>query len=335
MRSNLEGLIGNTPMLALKLKYKGKDRTIYAKAEHYNLTGSIKDRMAYYILKHEIEAGRLRPGMCIKEATSGNTGIAFSAIGVSLGMRVSILMPDWMSEERKKLITSYGADIQLVSREEGGFLGSIAICEESANDEMCYLPHQFENNLNSLAHYHSTGPEILEQLAFLNTNKIAFIAGVGTGGTVMGTGRYLKDHVADVKLFPLEPENSPTLSTGLKDGSHRIQGISDDFIPKIIDFSILDQIIGVHDGDAIIMAQKLSQNGIGVGISSGANLIGALKVKEILGDDYPVVTVFSDDSKKYLSTDLMKEEPVLEHFLSKDIEIVGFDSIKSPHTTYL
>lgn len=334
MRSNLEGLIGNTPMLVLKLKYKGKDRTIYAKAEHYNFTGSIKDRMAYYILKHELEAGRLRPGMCIKEATSGNTGIAFSAIGASLGMKVSILMPDWMSEERKKLIRSYGADIQLVSREEGGFLGSIAICEESADDADCYLPHQFENNLNCLAHYHSTGPEIYNQLKTLNSNKVAFIAGVGTGGTIIGTGRYLKDHYSDARLFPLEPENSPTLSTGYKVGIHRIQGISDDFIPKIVDFSILDEVIGVDDGDAIVMAQMLSRNGIGVGISSGANLIGALKVAEIVGDDYPVVTVFSDDSKKYLSTDLMHEEPILEHFLSKDVEIVGFDTIKCTEKSY-
>lgn len=335
MFSNLHGLIGNTPMFVLKLRYQDQDVTVYAKAEHYNLTGSIKDRMAYYILTEAFKAGLLKPGMCIVEATSGNTGISFSAIGASLGLNVSILMPDWMSQERKDLIRSFGAKIELISREEGGFLGSIAKAEAMAQDCNCFLPRQFENIMNPLAHYYSTGPEIVQQLETLGLKPGAFVAGVGTGGTVVGTGRYLREHAPGVRLYPLEPENSPTLSTGHKVGLHRIQGISDDFIPKIVDFSILDKVIQAHDGDAIIMAQMLSRVGIGVGISSGANLVGAIKVALELGPDVPVVTVFSDDNKKYLSTDLMKEEPVLDHFISKDIEILNVETIKPSTCKYL
>ena len=326
----LSPMIGNTPLLEIKLLYQGKPRTIFAKAENLNMTGSIKDRMAFHILQQAYIAGALKPGGLIIEATSGNTGIAFSAIGKALGHPVEIFMPNWMSLERINLIRSLGAKINLVSKEEGGFLGSIAMVEAlAAKTEGAFLPSQFSNKHNSEAHYQTTGPEIFWQMRFRDILADALIAGVGTGGTIMGVGRFLKEKIPTIKLHPLEPSNSPTLSTGHKVGKHRIQGISDEFIPSILKLDKLDEIISVDDGDAIIMAQKLSaQLGIGLGISSGANFLGALKVQNGLGENAVVVTVFSDDNKKYLSTDLLKEEPVKPGFLSTDIELLQYRAIK-------
>jgi cysteine synthase len=327
---SISNLIGNTPLLAVEFYYKEKIRTIYAKAENLNMTGSIKDRMALYIIKKAYERGNIKTGAEIIEATSGNTGISFSAIGRALGHRVIIYMPDWMSRERIELIKSLGAKINLVSKEEGGFLGSINRAEEYAqSNENTFLPRQFSNEDNSFAHYETTGPELWWQLRFRSLRPDAFVAGVGTGGTIMGVGKYLKEMHPDVKIHPMEPANSPTLTTGHKVGKHRIQGISDEFIPPIVDLKSLDHIVSVDDGDAIIMAQKLAAElGIGVGISSGANFIGALKIQNELGDDSIVVTVFPDDNKKYLSTDLLKNEPVKDDFLSKDIELTGFGAYK-------
>lgn len=325
---DLSSLIGNTPLLAIEFKYKGELRTIYAKAEHLNMTGSIKDRMAYHILSKAIKDGKLKPGMPIIEATSGNTGIAFSALGRALGHPVTIFMPDWMSSERINLIKSLGATINLVSKEEGGFLGSIEAANKLAASIDGFLPRQFANTDNSEAHYLSTGPEIWWQLKYRHLKPDAFVAGVGTGGTVMGTGKFLKEQNPSVKIHPLEPANSPTLSTGYKVGKHRIQGISDEFIPDICDLKKLDSIVEVDDGDGIIMAQKLARMGIAVGISSGANFIGALKIQNGLGANSTVVTIFSDDNKKYLSTDLMKNEPIGKDYLSTDVELIGFKSFK-------
>jgi cysteine synthase A len=239
-------------------------------------------------------------------------------------------MPDWMSSERINLIKSFGADITLVSKEQGGFLGSIAMADEMAmNSKDGFLPHQFSNELNTEAHYETTGPELYWQLKVRKIEINALVAGVGTGGTIMGAGRFLKEKNPDVKCHPLEPSNSPTMSTGNKVGKHRIQGISDEFIPPIVDLNKLDSIIDVDDGDSIIMAQMLaSQLGVGVGISSGANFLGAVRCQNILGDDAVVATIFSDDNKKYLSTDLMKKEPVKKEFLSPHIELLNFSSIK-------
>jgi cysteine synthase A len=239
-------------------------------------------------------------------------------------------MPDWMSEERKNLISSLGSDIRLVSKEEGGFLGSIRMGEELAKSTPdTFLPRQFSNEDNIDAHYTTTGPELWWQLRYRSLRPDAFVAGVGTGGTVMGVGRFLREQDQNIKIHPLEPANSPTMSTGCKVGKHRIQGISDEFIPSIIDLDQLDSIVSVDDGDSIIMAQKLSrQLGIAVGISSGANFLGALKVQNELGNDATVVTVFADSNKKYLSTDLMHDEPVKEGFLSPDIELTSFRALK-------
>ncbi|MFH1160001.1 MAG: cysteine synthase family protein [bacterium] len=325
----LSTLIGNTPMLSIDFTYKGEKRRLYAKSEHLNMTGSIKDRMAFHILREAIRRGELQQGYTIIEATSGNTGIAIAAIGRALGHPVVIFMPDWLSSERINLIRSMGATINLVSKEQGGFLGSIELANKLA-DKLgdAFLPHQFDNRDNVEAHYLTTGPEIWWQLQFRGLKPDAFVAGVGTGGTVMGVGRYLREQHPSVKIHPLEPTNSPTLSTGWKVGKHRIQGISDEFIPSICELDKLDSVVAVDDGDAIIMAQKLAVAGIGVGISSGANFIGALMLQNAIGADAVVATVFSDCNKKYLSTDLMKEEPVKPEFLSPDVELISVQSFQ-------
>jgi cysteine synthase A len=330
MGKGLRNLVGNTPLLAIGCEFLGRKRTIYAKAEHLNLTGSIKDRMALHILERARSSGLLAPGQPIAEATSGNTGIAIAGVGRATGHPVTIFMPDWMSQERIALIKSLGADIHLVSRAEGGFLGSIRLAEACAGGPKgAFLPRQFSNEDNCAAHEATTGPEILWQLRDHGLTPTAFLAGVGTGGTVMGVGRYLKRSVPGVRIHPLEPAGSPTLSAGRKVGKHRIQGISDEFVPPIVDLDFLDEIVAVEDGDAILMAQKLARElGLGVGISSGANFLGALKVLDRAGDDAIVVTVFCDDNKKYLSTELLREEPVRDDYLSPSVRLTGFDVFK-------
>lgn len=325
----IENLVGNTPMYVINFKYRGEKRTIYAKAEHLNLTGSIKDRMALHILKDAYQTGRIKAGDTIVEATSGNTGISFAAIGKAFGHPVKIFMPNWMSSERIALIKSYGAEVVLVSRDEGGFLGSIECCEKLSREYPgVFLPCQFANTDNPKAHFQTTAPEIWNQLQNLSLTPDAFVAGVGTGGTVMGIGEFLKNKNKDIKIHPLEPAESPTLSTGYKVGSHRIQGISDEFIPEVVKLSELDEIVSVSDGDSILMAQKLAQTlGLAVGISSGANFLGALKAQDKLGKDAVVATVFADSNKKYLSTDLVKDEPVKKDYLSNEVELIDFDTI--------
>lgn len=329
MFRHLWRLVGNTPMLEIAYNRKGKVGLIYAKCEHYSLTGSIKDRMALYILQEGSESGRIRPGDIIVEATSGNTGIALSAIGRALGHEVTIVMPDWMSKERKAIISSYGSRVISVSGNEGGFLGSIELTEKIARENSrVFLPRQFANRFNAEAHEKTTGVEIWEQLQSVGCTPDAFVAGVGTGGTVMGVGKYLKRMNPAIRIHPLEPLESPTLTLGHKVGSHRIQGISDEFIPPLVELQSLDRIVQVSDGDSILMAQKLSyQLGLAVGISSGANILGAIMIQEELGVDSDVVTVFSDCHKKYLSTDLMNKEPVRSHYLTPEIELLSYKAI--------
>lgn len=323
-------MIGNTPLLAIRFVFRGEERTIYAKAENLNLTGSIKDRMAFHILKKAYQEERLQPGDTIAEATSGNTGISFAAIGRALGHSVVIFMPDWMSQERMALIKSFGARIISVPRNQGGFVGSIRLTEELAKrDSRVFLPAQFANQANVEAHEKTTGPEIWWQLFFHSLRPDAFVAGVGTGGTIMGVGKYLRQRNPQIKLHPLQPAESPTLSAGHKVGHHRIQGISDEFIPSILQLGQLDAVVSVHDGDAILMARKLASSlGLGVGISSGANFIGALMAQNDLGSDAVVTTVFPDDNKKYLSTDLFRNERALNDYLTPEIEFLGYEAIK-------
>ena len=323
---SLARMIGNTPMLAIELTFRGERRAIHAKAEHFNVTGSIKDRMALHIIRRAYAEGRIEPGDTIAEATSGNTGIAFASVGRALGHPVTIFMPDWMSRERVDLLRALGATIVPVTRGQGGFVGSIQLADEyAASHPHVFLPRQFANDANVQAHEATTGPEIWMQLRANKRELDAFVAGVGTGGTVMGVGRYLKRVKPGVRIHPLEPAESPTLSAGRRVGHHRIQGISDEFIPDIVRLGELDQVVAVSDGDAILMAQKLAATlGLAVGISSGANFVGALKVQNDLGASAVVATVFPDSSAKYLSTDLMREEPVRDGYLTPDVELTGF-----------
>lgn len=326
----LTHLVGNTPLLDIRFDYKGSQRRIFAKAENLNMTGSIKDRMALHIMKQGYASGSLTQNMTVVEATSGNTGISFAAIGRALGHQVTIFMPDWMSRERVELIQSMGAAIRPVTREEGGFIGSIEMVENMANCEgNCFMPSQFTNEHNVEAHYTTTGPEIWSQLSFNGLMPDAFVAGVGTGGTIMGVGKYLKEQNPNIKVHPVEPANSPTLRIGHKTGQHRIQGISDEFIPAIVKLDQLDEIVDVDDGDSILMAQKLaSQLGLAVGISSGCNFIAALKVQDELGPEAIVATVFPDDNKKYLSTDLLREEPVKPDSCTPEVELTDYYAYK-------
>jgi cysteine synthase len=325
----LHRLVGNTPLLAVDVLYRGAPRVVYAKIESLNLTGSIKDRMALFVLEQAYLNGHIRPGDSIAEATSGNTGISFSALGRALGHPVTIFMPDWMSTERIALIASFGASVTLVSRAQGGFLGSIGQSEQmAAREPRVFLPRQFSNEANVQAHAETTGPEIWLQLAQAGVRPDAFVAGVGTGGTVMGVGRYLKARHPGVRIHPLEPAESPTLSTGHKVGHHRIQGVSDEFVPPIVTLEALDPIVQVHDGDAILMAQALAHHGLAVGISSGANFIGALIAQQALGPDAVVATVFADSNKKYLSTDLLRPEPVRDDYHAPHVEVLGFRALQ-------
>lgn len=324
-----ENLISNTPLLEVSYTYKGKPGHFFAKAEHYNLTGSIKDRVAYYILKKAYETGELRQSDIISEATSGNTGISFSAIGRALGHKVIIYMPDWMTKERIDLMKSFGAEVRLVSKEEGGFRASIDKTVELYNAGGVYLPCQFSNHYNIEAHYNGTGAEIARQLESIGIKADGAVAGVGTGGTIMGIGMRLRETNPRCKVYPLEPINSPTLSTGSKCGTHRIFGISDEFIPDLLDLESLDGIVSVDDGDSIAVSRMLAaEYGLGVGISSGANFLGAVKAQLYLGEKANIVTVFADDNKKYLSTDYSNPVEYKEYYMSKDIKITGVKSYR-------
>lgn len=323
-------LVGSTPLLEIVYRFDGRERRLYAKYESMNMTGSVKDRMACHILAEAYANESLRPGDTIVEVSSGNTGIAFAALGAALGHPVRVYMPDWMSKERQQLIASFGAEIVLVSAAQGGFVGSIALAERFAMEHASvFLPRQFENRANVRAHAATTGPELLLQIEAFGRKPVAFVAGVGTGGTVMGVGRSLRAAFPKVRVHPLEPANSPTLRTGHKVGKHRIQGISDEFVPAVVDLQELDDIVDVWDGDAILMAQALARHlGLAVGISSGANFLGAAGLVEQHGDEGAVLTVFCDSNKKYLSTDLYGDEPVRDDYLTPRVELLGFRAVR-------
>lgn len=323
---SLRSLVGDTPLLAIHCLLDGRPVRIWAKLESRNFTGSIKDRMALHILQEAYAEGTIRPGDTIVEATSGNTGISFAALGRALGHPVRIYMPDWMSQERIRLVRGFGAEIIPVSAAEGGFRAAVRMAEEySAEGRGVFHPRQFESPANVAAHELTTGPEICRQLALFGVRPTAFVAGVGTGGTIMGVGRHLRERFGNVALHPLEPAESPTLRTGRKVGKHRIQGISDEFVPPVVRLDELDEILDVHDGDAILMAKRLAAElGLGVGISSGANVLGALRIVERQGPQAVVVTVLPDSNKKYLSTSLFEDEPAREGYLSPRVELISF-----------
>lgn len=316
-------IIENTPMIKINYEYKGTRGKVFAKLEYYNLTGSIKDRVAFYIIKNAKLRGQLKPEMPIIEATSGNTGIALAALGSFYKHPVHIFMPDWVSSERIHLMEGYGAKVYLISREQGGFLKCVNEAKKMALETNGFLANQFANRDNFLAHYETTGEEIVKQLP----EKVGgFVSGIGTGGTLMGIGEKLKEQFTNLKVTAIEPDKMPMISQGKMLGNHKIEGIGDDFVPDLIDKSKIDEIILINDDDAINMSRKISRElGIGVGISSGANFLGSV----ILGDKIKenVVTVFADDNKKYLSTDLAKNVDLNENFVSNQINLLDYEEI--------
>ncbi|MCI9366293.1 MAG: cysteine synthase family protein [Clostridia bacterium] len=318
-----EPIIGNTPMIKINYEYKGESKYIYTKLEYYNLTGSIKDRVAYYIIKNAKERGILKEGMSIVEATSGNTGIALAALGSYGGHKVYIFMPDWASEERIKLMKAYGATVILYSKEEGGFSRCISEAEKMAKNENSFLANQFANKDNFLAHYETTGEEIIKQTP---EDLFGFVSGVGTGGTLMGTGIKLKEKFKDIKIVAIEPDKMPLISTGKIIGDHKIEGIGDEFIPDLIDRNKIDDIFLVNDEDSINMSRKIARElGLGIGISSGANFIGSVMLNNKINQ--AICTVFADDNKKYLTTDLSNEIDKNPNFLSNQIKLNSYEII--------
>jgi len=314
----LSKLVGNTPLLEVSVLYEGRKINIYAKYEAWNYSGSIKDRMALQILKSAYNCGQLNQKDTIIEATSGNTGIAFAAMGAFLGHSVEIYMPSWLSEERKRLLRFYGAKLHEISVEQGGFGQCIELASQKSTKEGYFCPKQFENSNNPLAHMINTAPEVERTLLKSGFGDInAFVSGAGTGGTVMGFYRHFSQIIEDFQAFPVFPVNN-------SDGSHRIEGIGDSFVPKVLSLDELGPIVRISDSDAIAVARLINKKGLSVGISSGANLLAAVQKCFELGKDSIVVTVFCDDNKKYLSTDLCSNT---EETLSCDLNIVNYRTI--------
>lgn len=314
---NIDKLIGNTPMIKIKLKYKEKIINVYAKLEYYNYTGSIKDRLANYIIKESYKENTLQKNMPIIEATSGNTGISFAALGALYRHPVHIFIPDSASEERIKIMELYGANVHIVTKEEGSFKGAINLADELAKKINGFRPNQFNNIKNIEVHYKTTGKEITDKI-----NKIdGFVSGIGTGGTLIGIAKRIKKYNKNAKIIAIEPKQLPILTNPTHIGTHKIEGIGDDFIPDLVDMKLIDDIITIDDEDAINMTRILaSKFGLGVGISSGANLIAAAIAGK---NNSNIVTIFADDIKKYLSTNVVNEININKLFISNNIEILS------------
>lgn len=296
---NVLDIIGNTPMLSLKKLTGGN---VFAKAEFLNPGGSIKDRIAKYMIEEAERKGQLKPGMTIMEPTSGNTGIGLALAGVQKGYRVIIVMPENMSEERKKIIKAFGAELILTPAKES-ISGSIEeVKKRIASDPNIFVPQQFENMDNPKIHYLTTGPEIWHQL---DQKVDVFISGLGSGGTLAGTGKFLKEKNPDLKVVAVEPKNVSAL-LGHEPGLHSIQGIGDGFVPAVLDTSLVDEIVEVADEDAINTARKLARiQGLLVGTSSGANVWAASQMLNKYGNDIVIATVLADRAERYFSTALI------------------------------
>ncbi len=294
---NILQAIGNTQMVRIR---KLTSAPIFAKAEFLNPGGSIKDRVALHMIEVAERDGRLKPDSIIVEPTSGNTGIGLAFVGVQKGYRVRIVMPENMSEERKKIILAFGGELVLTPAGES-LTGAIARAEElQREDPRVFVPQQFENPANPEIHYLTTAKEIWEQM---DGDVAAFVAGVGSGGTLAGVGKFLKEKNRDIHLVAVEPKNSSAI-LGDEPGLHQIQGIGDGFVPKILDVSIIDDVVTVTDDDAIGTTRRLArEEGLLVGTSSGANIWAAMEIsKRIKGN---VVTVLPDRAERYFSTSLI------------------------------
>ncbi len=299
-------LIGKTPLLELSHVEKkfGLKARLVAKLEYFNVTGSVKDRIAKSMIEEAEKSGKLKPGATIIEPTSGNTGIGIASVGTAKGYKVIIVMPDSMSVERRKLIKAYGAEIVLT---EGvnGMKGAIAKANELAESIGGVVLGQFDNPANPKAHYETTGPEIWQDT---DGDIAAFVAGVGTGGTISGTGRYLKNKNPNIKVVAVEPESSPVLSHGFA-GAHKIQGIGAGFVPATLDVTVYDEIIPVSNENAFITAKELGKTeGVLTGISSGAALYAAIELaKRPEYEGKNIVVLLPDSGDRYLSTALFDE----------------------------
>lgn len=292
-------LIGNTRMIGLE---KMTGCRIYAKAEFLNPGGSIKDRIAKYMIEQAEAQGKLRPGMTIMEPTSGNTGIGLSLVGVQKGYRVIIVMPENMSEERKKIIKALGAELVLTPAEKsvGGTLEEVA--RRLEEDSSIFVPQQFENPNNPKIHYMTTAAEMWKQL----DGKVdIFVSGLGSGGTLCGVGRFIREKNPDAIIAAVEPKNVSAL-LGHEPGLHRIQGIGDGFIPQVLDTSLIDEVIEVDDEDAIQTARDMARKeGALVGTSSGANVWASMQMAKKYGKDKVIATILADRAERYFSTSLI------------------------------
>lgn len=296
---NVLDIIGNTPMLSLN-KLTGLN--IFAKAEYLNPGGSIKDRVAKYMLEQAEAKGLLKPGMTIMEPTSGNTGIGIALAGVQKGYKVIIVMPENMSEERKKIIKALGAELVLTKAEKsiGGSVDEV--CRRKAEDPDIFIPQQFENTDNPKIHYLTTAKEIWEQM---DGRVDVFVSGLGSGGTLGGVGKFIKEKNPNAKVIAVEPKNVSAL-LGHEPGLHKIQGIGDGFVPAVLDVSLVDEVIEVTDDDAIDTARNLAKvQGILVGTSSGANVWASIKAAQKYGQDKRIATVLPDRVERYFSTSLI------------------------------
>lgn len=300
MIHNIIECIGNTPMISLK---ESTGLPIYAKAEFLNPGGSIKDRVAKNMVEQAEKDGKLKPGMTIIEPTSGNTGIGLALVGVRKGYRVIIVMPENMSEERKKIIHCLGAELVLTPAKES-IGGSVKKAEQLLAElgEQGFMPQQFENPANPDIHYHTTAPEIYREL----DGKVdIFVGGLGSAGTLQGIGRYLKDQNPDIKIIAVEPKNVSALH-GDKPGIHQIQGIGDGFIPAVLDTSLIDEVVEVSDEDAIETTRQLAKvQGLLCGTSSGANIWACKQMAAKYGSDKVITTVLADRMERYFSTGLL------------------------------
>ncbi len=300
--NNILETIGNTPIVKLNRVVPEDAADVYVKLEFFNPGGSIKDRIALAMIEKAEKEDKLKPGSKIVEPTSGNTGIGLAAVAAAKGYQLTIIMPETMSDERKKIIRAYGAELILTDG-KGGMAASIAKAKELVENEGYFMPMQFENPANPEIHELTTGKEIVE--AFEGNLPDAFVAGVGTGGTLTGIGRALKK-AGDVKVYALEPAESPLLKEGKK-GPHKIQGISAGFIPKTLDREIFDGIVEVSSDDAFETAREVARlEGFLPGISAGANIHGAIELAKKLGKGKKVITVAPDNGERYLSTALYK-----------------------------
>ncbi|WP_124726330.1 cysteine synthase A [Staphylospora marina] len=302
---NILGLIGRTPIVKLNRIVGKSDADVFLKLEYFNPGGSVKDRIALSMIQEAEKRGELKPGATILEPTSGNTGIGLAMVAAAKGYRALLVMPDTMSVERRNLLRAYGAELVLTPGAEG-MKGAIARAEEIKRENPDYfMPQQFKNPDNVKIHLETTAVEIVEQMG----GEIdAFVAGIGTGGTITGVGRVLKEKYPHVHIVAVEPADSPVLSGG-KPGKHKIQGIGAGFVPDILDTGVYDEVITVENEEAFQWARRLArEEGILGGISTGAATAAALKVARRLGNGKRVLAVSPSNGERYLTTDLFKFE---------------------------